>query len=99
MKQWDERADELDMSRSEFIRTMVEAGDKNLSLVSPFENIGTGESLKEQVLESLEEDEYKDWDTILTELTERMERELEETLNELLDEDRIDFSPRQGWKK
>jgi hypothetical protein len=99
MNRWDERAGELDMSRSEYIRTMVEAGDKNLSIASPLDSIAADKSLKNRVLDLLEEDEYKDWDTVLRELTEEMERELEEILNELLDEGRIDFSPRQGWKK
>lgn len=98
-EEWDASREELDMAtKAEYIRSMVEAGRKQLSLVSPFESSEAG-THRDQILAILDEDEFKDWDDIRNQLVEDLEDELENELEALTQTDRVDYSPRRGWKK
>lgn len=105
---WDEHADRLDMSRSEFVRSMVQAGRRGFggetvsgrsdsqspepdSDPEPSEN----EEFEALVLELLE-NEPREWDELLDELTDDIERRLEETLQDLQSSGRIRHSGREG---
>jgi len=97
---WDEHADDLDMSRSEFVKTMVQAGRKQFGKATadgPAEDPGSGDSdLREQILDTLGESGPCSWDELLAGVTGDIETRLENRLQELQEDDRIRYSGRDG---
>jgi len=110
-EQWDDHAEELDMSRSEFVRTMVQAGRRGFgaegtvtSAAAESESgseqgaepaTGPDGSLETEVVEMLAE-EPRDWDDLLAELTAEIEEDLDGTLQELQEAGRVRYSGRDG---
>lgn len=110
--EWRGHADELDMSQSEFVRTMVQAGrsgfepseqatsggEPDSTAVEPPSPDATpgGQGLEERVLETLADGGHYDWDELLTELTDDIEQRLEETLQELQSSGQVSYSGRHG---
>ena len=99
---WREEADELDMSQAEYVRAMVQAGRRGFDLAdegdepaSPDATPGV-DGLKSRVLAVLEEQGAADWDALLAGVTDDIEERLDETLEELQDENRVLHSGRQG---
>lgn len=105
---WSEAAAEREMSQSEFVRTMVQAGLRGFesaadggSASNPDE-IGSagstpgGNGLESRVEAVLDRAGVMDWDALLAELTGDMEDRLEEALAALQDEGRVRYSGRDG---
>lgn len=96
---WKVDADQLGMSQSEFIRTMVQAGRHGFDLERPEHaspNADPGGSVfEEQVLDALRRD-VQTWDELVAKLSENMEERLDETLQELQQQNRIRYSGRVG---
>lgn len=111
---WDAHADDLDMSRSEFVKTMVQAGRRGFEgtprperepvgpasssetpTEQPDSSQGT-ETLEETVLDALSAEDHLSWDELLNAVTEEIESQLEETLQELQADDRVRYSGRHG---
>ena len=114
-EEWDDHADELGMSRSEFVRTMVQAGRRGFDEYAPDEGgpgsdpaPGTaeqprspdanprGSGLEDRVLDILSGEEYLSWNQLVEELTDDVERRLEDTLQNLQSSGRVVHSPRNG---
>ena len=109
---WKEHADELGMSQSEFVRTMVQAGrrgfeptdsasddvDGSSDAEEPRSPDATpgGEPLKDRVEDVLDDGDHYDWDELLEELTGNIEERLDEALQELQSDGRIRYSGRNG---
>ncbi|MFC7072819.1 DUF5805 domain-containing protein [Halovenus rubra] len=103
---WDEHADELDMSRSEFVKAMVQAGRQgfggepasDLKATQNESENGSNQSedLRSRILASLEEGYCLSWDDLLAEVTGDVESRLETTLKELQDSGQIRYSGREG---
>lgn len=108
---WDEHAEDLGMSRSEYVRTMVQAGRSGLldesdtdepeSPATPSSDddphpSGGETDLEDQVLEALTEEGFLSWDELLDSVTEDIERRLETALQELQSEGRVQYSGRNG---
>ena len=103
---WDEDAEEFDMSRSEFVKAMVQAGRRGFGgdPVEEFTDLEQRESgkdsseedLSEAVLTSLDEHECLSWDELLVEVTGDIEARLEETLQELQGSGHVRYSGRAG---
>jgi hypothetical protein len=98
--EWQAHADDLDMSQSEFVRTMVQAGRREFDL-DPVEGEDSGADprgydLEEVVLDVLRSGGLKSWDDLLAQLTEDIEDRLDETLSDLQSENRIEYSGRAG---
>jgi hypothetical protein len=104
---WDEHAEELGMSRSEFVRTMVQAGRRGFGADPGRDsesNSGTGEgpigvtedALRTRVVESIEQEGCLGWEELLAEVTGDIESRLERTLDELQNDGQIRHSGRQG---
>ncbi|QZA88324.1 hypothetical protein K0C01_11135 [Salinarchaeum sp. IM2453] len=97
---WKDHASELDMTLSEFVRTMVQAGHRGISidaeeLDSSDDNPG-GDDLETVVLDSLRESP-KSFDELHDELTEGIDTRLEETLEQLQEQNQIKYAPRKGY--
>ncbi|MFB6073374.1 MAG: DUF5805 domain-containing protein [Haloarculaceae archaeon] len=104
---WREHADELDMSLSEFVRSMVQAGrqgfdgetransEQGRSTPSSSDD-PQGKPLEDRVIEVLDDGGYYDWDELVAELTDGIEERLDSSLRDLQDEGRVTYSGRNG---
>ncbi|AWB27311.1 DUF5805 domain-containing protein [Halococcoides cellulosivorans] len=91
--EWRDHADELDMSLSEFVRTMVQAGRRGF-----LDDVGStakNDGLDERVLAALSE-EPRSWDELRDHLVTSVEDDLEATLTRLQDDSRVRYSGRDG---
>lgn len=107
-EEWKRHADELDMSQSEFVRTMVQAGRRGFDLESGTGAAGTvpegasegsdpgGGGLETRLLDLLDSDAYLSWDQLVGELAGDFEDRLEDTLQRLQNENRVQYSGRRG---
>lgn len=101
-EEWKRHAEELDMSQSEFVRTMVQAGrsDFEIEPIQPAEpdsnssEGGNGREFEERVLSVLSESEYPSWDELVDQLVDDIEEQLDESLQRLQRENRIEYSGR-----
>ncbi|RQG97006.1 DUF5805 domain-containing protein [Natrarchaeobius chitinivorans] len=97
--EWQSHADELDMSQSEFVRTMVQAGRKGFTSgheepTSPGSDPG-GNALETRVLKLLGNDTYS-WNELLEAVSDDVESRLEDALEELQSNNRVRYSGRHG---
>ncbi|SDF31392.1 hypothetical protein SAMN04488067_103174 [Halorubrum xinjiangense] len=100
---WRDHADELDMSLSEFVRTMVQAGRRGFA---PTDSTGPeepasetadprGHDLEKGVRTALESGPCS-WDELVEAVVGDVEDELEATLDDLQERNRIRYSGRDG---
>lgn len=101
--EWQRHADELGMSQSEFVRTMVQAGRREFSLArdenvdesrSGDDNPG-GQGLETRIELVLSETTLS-WERLLEEVSGDLESRLEEALESLQDRNRVRYNGRQG---
>ncbi|WP_312908938.1 DUF5805 domain-containing protein [Natronosalvus caseinilyticus] len=96
---WAAHADELDMSQSEYVRSMVQAGRKGFE--SPSEQPRSpdatpgGSGLETQVLELLRSGTYS-WEELLEAVSDDIESQLDETLERLQATNQVRYSGRHG---
>ena len=105
---WNEHADRLGMTQSEFVKTMVQAGRRGFEFdadqPSSTEN-GDGVSsdpgvdVADRIVTILDEHGPLDWDELVEELTHDVEDRLEEAIENLQDENRVRYSGRDGGYK
>lgn len=102
--EWESHADALGMSRSEFVRSMVQAGRRGfLEDGSPAADPGgdgsetgsNGADLEPVILDALDEGALG-WEELLAAVTDDVEGRLDETLQDLQEEDRVRYSGREG---
>jgi len=102
---WREDAEALDMSQSEFVRAMVQAGRRGFALdedrQTPVETDvpganPRGNDLQTALLEVLDREEQLGWADLVEELFGDLEDDIEEALLALQEEGRISHSPRNG---
>ncbi|WP_135819638.1 DUF5805 domain-containing protein [Halostella litorea] len=109
-ERWIDHADDLDMSQSEFVRTMVQAGRRGFD-PDDAETEGDeggpeepgsadatpgGDGLEDRVLATLDSGAYRDWDELVEALTGDIESRLEDALQELQAADEVRYSGRHG---
>jgi hypothetical protein len=103
---WAEHADDLGMSQSEFLSTMVQAGRRGFD--SAFDEnseptagstdaatAGAGE-LEARIEAVLADAGPLSWDQLVTELTDDIEERLDDALQDLQSENRVSYSGRSG---
>jgi len=98
--EWAAHADELGMSQSEFVRTMVQAGRRQFDVEEEAGSEGSdpgGNGLDDRVLDALDRGEPLSFDELVEALTDDVESRLEETIGELQSSNRIVHTPRQGY--
>jgi hypothetical protein len=104
-EEWDERADELGMSRSEFVKAMVQAGkrgfegreppDQSPENAPPTTNTESS-TIEATVLDVLSTEGYLGWSELVDEVSGDLENRLEDTLQDLQSRDRVRYSGRHG---
>lgn len=105
-EEWDDHADCLDMSRSEFVRSMVQAGRSGFeepaaAVASAAGPEGSDDetgapAIDDRILSILQTRDHADWDSLLESLTTDFEDRLEDALQSLQDEGRVRYSGRDG---
>lgn len=105
---WADHAASLDMSQSEFLRSMVQAGRRGFEFDDDGEDgtttTETGlravtpgvDGLEDRVLAVLREDPYLDWDELVEGLNANFEAELDDALESLQRENAVTYSGRHG---
>lgn len=108
---WREHADRLGMSQSEFVRTMVQAGRRKFEVPALGESAESAEteeldgdsresddntSLESHVVEALSTGEFRSWDELVEAVTDDIEGRLDDTLQRLQTQNRVQFSGRHG---
>lgn len=99
--EWDKQADTLGMSRSEFVKTMVQAGREvfNEQGTSPDfvdEDSDPLDNLDERVVETLEQSGPLEWDALRQEITGNIADQLERILQKLQENNEVRYSGREG---
>lgn len=100
--EWREHANALDMSQSEFVRSMVQAGRRDFTL-QPVESTNPeepqtptanprGDALNTRILESIETIDQPDTDAILEELSDNLESRVTSAIEKLQANNRIRYN-------
>jgi hypothetical protein len=103
---WEDHADDLGMTQSEFVRTMVQAGRRGF-LSAERSDHGTaggpssnsnpgGEGIEERVVALLSDSGPLDWDQLVERLVDDVEERLDDALTTLQEENRLRYSGREG---
>ena len=110
-ERWRSHADELGMSQSEFVKTMVQAGRRGFGAEDgepsgdpssdsdpkgSAPKTGKSDNLETIVLDALDENPYLNWDDLVETVIGDVEADLEEVLTKLQEENEIAHSPRHG---
>jgi len=99
---WQAHAAALDMSQSEYVRTMIQAGRRDFKLEPPEPRSRDadpgGSHLETPLLEELSADEYQDFDAIVDSLAEEIEDLIDDTLQELTASGKVAVSGRKGYR-
>ncbi len=96
---WKAAADDRDMSLSEFVATMTQAGRRGFEGVEEQGSTGSnpgGDGLESVVLDALAEEGALAFDELVAAITEDIEARLDETLQELQDTGAVRYSGRKG---
>lgn len=105
--EWDEHADRLDMSRSEFVKTMVQAGrrsfDNQESDVRPGVapsaddgHVSETANLEARVLDALESAGCLSWEELLSVVSDDIETRLDDTIEQLEEANELRYNGREG---
>lgn len=100
--EWTEHADRLDMSQSEFVATMVQAGRKGLE-PEPLESRSPdanprGNALEDRVLALLVQHDSLTFEEIVETVTQDIERQIDDLLQAFRDDGRVSFSNLDGYR-
>jgi hypothetical protein len=95
---WRDHADDLDMSQSEFVRTMVQAGRRQLGAEEPGSDPSDpgGDALESRVRDALAEESHLGWDALHERLVADFADRLDETLQSMQERNEIEHSGRHG---
>lgn len=99
-KKWETHAEELEMSQSEFLRTMVQAGRRGFGESTPDPTGSSGSNprgnIQETVLQAIDENDGLSWEELFEIVTNDLESQLEEAIITLQEADKITHQPRNG---
>lgn len=103
-EKWVAHAEQLDMSQSEFLRSMVQAGRRGFDFTESDADDEAGstdatpgvDDLEMRVLEVLRGAGHLTWDELLAGVTDDIEDRLEHTLDTLQESNQIKYSGRNG---
>lgn len=98
--EWEAHAAELNMSQSEFVRTMVQAGRRGFNKTDRDSTSSSGSNpgvnIEETVLQALESESSLSWDELVEQVVGDLESRLEEAIIDLQENGHITHHPRDG---
>ncbi|PSQ15824.1 hypothetical protein BRD00_12465 [Halobacteriales archaeon QS_8_69_26] len=107
--EWEDHADRMDVTLSEFVRTMVQAGRADFPVPStpgaendeagssgPADTTTGGQALEDRILDVLRSGDPVDPDELVAAVTRDMEDRVYEALDDLDESGRVKFDPRAG---
>lgn len=106
--EWEREADQLEMSRAEYVRTMVQAGRREFSIDEPSSKTKNAvearsagfepgsDALRSRVLDVLEREGLCDWDDLVGGVTKDLEEQVEDVIDALQRENQIRYDGRRG---
>lgn len=106
--EWDDHATELDMSRSEFVRSMVQAGRKGFDPRGSAPETGLDDDTAMAPSDGTDSPDFeafvreslragpRSWDELHAELTTEIEADLEDALERLQERNDVRYSGRDG---
>ncbi|MGM0606591.1 MAG: DUF5805 domain-containing protein [Halobacteriota archaeon] len=103
-REWSAHAEALDMSQSEYVRAMVQAGRSGFELGDRTEDLQGGsdapdpggDDLESRLLDALRSEGILTWDDLLERLSGDFEDRLESAIDSLTESGSIRYSPRDG---
>lgn len=99
-KEWETDAESHEMSLSEFVRTMVQAGRQGFGDSDPEEpdqqGSNPGDNVRKTVLQALESEDDLTWEELFEHVADDLESRVENALIELQEEGQITHKPRAG---
>lgn len=99
---WSDHADRLDMSQSEFVRTMVQAGRRDFDVDPGDTGSGDatpgGDGLEDRLLDVLRREGPLDPEEMVAALTDDVEERLGDVLDRLQRDDVIRHEPMEGYR-
>lgn len=108
-EEWERRAESMDMSLSEFVRTMTQAGKRGFeeavetdrsekSPATPSSNADSqGSRLEDRVRSALPAEGYLEWDELVNAVQEDFEVALGDAIDELVEADEIEHRHGRGY--
>ena len=104
-ERWQSHADDVEMSQSEFVRTMVQAGRRKFDVPGSGQSApenGTApadeqaEAFEDRIMAALDRQGPLGWEELVDALVDDVEAELDETIQQLQDQNLIRYSGRAG---
>ncbi|RZV08258.1 hypothetical protein BDK88_3225 [Natrinema hispanicum] len=103
-EKWTEHADKLEMSQSEFVRTMVQAGRCDFDVPSIDSRVvdadespeSNDDDFRERILALLDREDVLDWDELIEHLIDDIEDDVDAALGQLQDDNLVRYSGREG---
>lgn len=87
----------MNVTRAEYMRTMIQAGRRNFGLAEPQDTAESdGIDVEERVIEALEQHGELSWDELLEIAVGDVEEEVESTINTLEENDQVQVSLRNN---
>lgn len=90
---WRREAEDLGMSQSEFLRTMVQAGRSEMGLEGESGGTTPGENGLESRIQALLRDGPREWEELVEEFT----ADLEATVESMQTDGTVRYSPSEGY--
>lgn len=96
---WDEEAEEMNMNRSEYLRSMVQAGRRAMSgeiALDEDTDKDDDADLRDDVLEAIRDSDHVSFDVLVNALASDFEGRMDAILDELQNDDLIRYNGRHG---
>lgn len=94
--QWEEEADEMNVTRAEYMRLMIQAGRRQFPICDTENTESEGINVENRVLDALEKHGELTWDDLVDEAVGDVEDKVESTIEELDDQGKVSISLRDN---
>lgn len=93
---WEAEAEEMNVTRAEYMRLMMQAGRRNFGLAEPETSDSDGINIEERVIETLQEHGEMSWDELVEKAVGDVEEEVEKVIEKLDEKGRVSTSVRNS---
>lgn len=93
---WEKEAEEMNVTRAEYVRLMIQAGRRNFGLAEPETPESDGINIESRVIDALQEHGEMSWDELVEKAVGDVESEVEKVIDKLDEEGRVSVSLRNS---